>query len=38
VSTSQSSDNLDEAIALSLVLVVVSLAVMAGTRNRSRAG
>jgi molybdate transport system permease protein len=35
---SQSSDNLDEAIALSLVLVVVSLAVMVGTRNRSRAG
>ena len=35
---SQSSDNLDEAIALSLVLVVVSLAVMVGTRNRSRTG
>ena len=31
---SQSSDNIDEAIALSLVLVVVSLAVMVGTRNR----
>jgi molybdate transport system permease protein len=33
---SQSSDNIEEAIALSLVLVVVSLAVMIGTRNRSR--
>jgi molybdate transport system permease protein len=35
---SQSSDNLDEAIALSLVLVVVSLTVMVGTRNRARTG
>ncbi len=35
---SQSSNRLDEAIALSLVLVVVSLGVMIGTRNRSRAG
>ena len=34
---SQSSDQLDEAIALSLVLVVVSLVVMIGTRDRSRA-
>ena len=34
---SQSSDQLDEAIALSLVLVVVSLLVMIGTRDRSRA-
>ena len=34
---SQSSGRIDEAIALSLVLVVVSLAVMIGTRNRSRA-
>ncbi|MGA8457477.1 MAG: molybdate ABC transporter permease subunit, partial [Streptosporangiaceae bacterium] len=33
---SQSSGKIDEAIALSLVLVVVSLAVMIGTRNRSR--
>jgi molybdate transport system permease protein len=33
---SQSSDNIEEAIALSLVLVIVSLAVMIGTRNRSR--
>jgi molybdate transport system permease protein len=33
---SQSSDNIEEAIALSLVLVVVSLAVMIATRNRSR--
>jgi molybdate transport system permease protein len=33
---SQSSGRIDEAIALSLVLVVVSLAVMIGTRNRSR--
>jgi molybdate transport system permease protein len=33
---SQSSNMLDQAIALSLVLVVVSLAVMVGTRNRSR--
>jgi molybdate transport system permease protein len=31
---SQSSDQLDEAIALSLVLVAVSLAVMVGTRDR----
>jgi molybdate transport system permease protein len=34
---SQSSGHIDEAIALSLVLVIVSLAVMIGTRNRSRA-
>jgi molybdate transport system permease protein len=33
---SQSSDRLDEAIALSLVLVVVSLAVMIFTRDRTR--
>ncbi len=33
---SQSSNRLDEAIALSLVLVVVSLVVMIGTRDRSR--
>jgi molybdate transport system permease protein len=33
---SQSSGHIDEAIALSLVLVIVSLAVMIGTRNRSR--
>jgi len=33
---SQSSDRLDEAIALSLVLVVVSLGVMIGTRGRPR--
>jgi molybdate transport system permease protein len=33
---SQTSGRIDEAIALSLVLVVVSLAVMIGTRNRSR--
>jgi molybdate transport system permease protein len=33
---SQSSNMLDQAIALSLVLVVVSLAVMIATRNRSR--
>ncbi len=33
---SQTSNHLDEAIALSLVLVVVSLAVMIGTRDRSR--
>jgi molybdate transport system permease protein len=33
---SQTSGKIDEAIALSLVLVVVSLAVMIGTRNRSR--
>jgi len=33
----QTSNQLDEAIALSLVLVVVSLAVMIGTRGRSRA-
>ncbi len=35
---SQSSGQLDQAIALSLVLVVVSLAVMIGTRDRSRGG
>jgi molybdate transport system permease protein len=35
---SQSSNRLDEAIALSLVLVVVSLAVMISTRDRSRTG
>jgi molybdate transport system permease protein len=35
---SQSSGQLDQAIALSLVLVVVSLAVMIGTRDRSRSG
>lgn len=35
---SQSSGQLDTAIALSLVLVAVSLVVMIGTRNRSRAG
>jgi len=34
----QTSNQLAEAIALSLVLVVVSLAVMIGTRGRSRAG
>lgn len=33
---SQSSGRLDEAIALSLVLVAVSLVVMIGTRDRSR--
>jgi molybdate transport system permease protein len=33
---SQSSGKMDEAIALSLVLVVVSLAVMIGTRDRAR--
>jgi molybdate transport system permease protein len=35
---SQTSNRLDEAIALSLVLVVVSLSVMIGTRGRSRSG
>ena len=34
----QTSNQLDQAIALSLVLVVVSLSVMIGTRNRSRTG
>jgi molybdate transport system permease protein len=35
---SQSSGKMDEAIALSLVLVVVSLAVMIGTRSRASRG
>jgi molybdate transport system permease protein len=35
---SQTSNRLDQAIALSLVLVVISLAVMIFTRNRSRSG
>jgi len=35
---SQTTNHLDEAIALSLVLVAVSLAVMLGTRSRRRAG